>query len=136
MNPLSFVITNMTNMQQNMNPPHFYIPKNIKYEKNAEYSILLPGLGAAPRPGVRYKKYAKYAEYAKYTKYDILLMYGFYGFLRVELTALPLLLCAGLCNSDAVDMFGLLTAYRVVLFSSGNALHAVPLSALLRLCWS
>jgi hypothetical protein len=35
-----------------------------------------------------------------------------------------------------VDMFGLLTAYRFVLFSSGNALQAVPRRASLRLCWS
>ncbi len=56
---------------------------------------------------------------------------------RVLLTAPPLVLCAGLRSSDAVDMFGLLTAYRFVLFSSSsNALHAVPRRASLRLCRS
>jgi hypothetical protein len=52
------------------------------------------------------------------------------------LTAPPLVLCAGLRSSDAVDMFGLLTAYRFVLFSSSNALHAVPRRASLYLCRS
>ena len=49
----------------NMNTPYFYIPKNIKYEKNAEYDNHPPGLGAAPRPGVGTKTYAKYAKYAE-----------------------------------------------------------------------
>jgi hypothetical protein len=52
----------------NMNTPYFYIPKNIKYEKNAEYDNHPPGLGAAPRPGVGAKKYDKYAKYAKYAE--------------------------------------------------------------------
>jgi hypothetical protein len=36
--PPCFNITNITNMQinmQNMNPPHFHMQKNIKYEKYA-----------------------------------------------------------------------------------------------------
>jgi hypothetical protein len=36
----------------NMNTPYFYIPKNIKYEKNAEYDNHPPGVTAAVRPGV------------------------------------------------------------------------------------
>ncbi len=48
----------------NMNTPYFYIPKNIKYEKNAEYDNHPPGLPAAVRPGVGTKKYDKYAKYA------------------------------------------------------------------------
>ena len=48
----------------------------------------------------------------------------------------PLVLCAGLCSSGAVDMFCLLTAYRFVLFSSSNTLHAVLRRASLRLCCS
>ncbi len=51
-----------------MNTPYFYIPKNNKYEKNAEYAIHPPGLTAAVSPGVGKKnmtntmKYTKYAE--------------------------------------------------------------------------
>ncbi len=39
--------------------PYFNIPKNIKYEKNAEYDIHPPGLPAAGRPGAGTKKYDK-----------------------------------------------------------------------------
>ncbi len=46
----------------NIDTPYFYIPKNIRYEKNAEYDIHPPGLTAAVRPGVGTNKYAKYAE--------------------------------------------------------------------------
>ncbi len=52
----------------NIDTPYFYIPKNIKYEKNAEYDNHPPGLGAAPRPGVGKNIYAKYAKYAKYAE--------------------------------------------------------------------
>ncbi len=52
----------------NMNTPYFYIPKNIKYEKNAEYDNHPPGVTAAVRPGVGTKKYDKYAKYAKYAE--------------------------------------------------------------------
>ena len=51
-----------------MNPPHFYIPKNIKYVKNAEYDIPPPGLPAAGRPGLGTKKYDRYAKYAIYAE--------------------------------------------------------------------
>ena len=46
----------------NMNTPYFYMQKNIKYGKNAEYYIPPPGLPAAGRPGGVKKKYAKYAK--------------------------------------------------------------------------
>jgi hypothetical protein len=52
----------------NIDTPYFYIPKNIKYEKNAEYDIHPPGLTAAVRPGVGTKQYAKYAKYAEYAE--------------------------------------------------------------------
>jgi hypothetical protein len=44
------------------------------------------------------------------------------------LLALPLVLQTGLRSSDAVDLFGLLTAYKLVLFVSDKAQHAVPRS--------
>ncbi len=43
----------------NINTSYFYIPKNIKYEKNAEYDNRPPGLGAAPGPGVGTKQICK-----------------------------------------------------------------------------
>ncbi len=55
--PPCFNITNMSNMQinmQTMNPPYLHMQIYI-YEKNAEYYIFTPGLPAAVRPGVKKK---------------------------------------------------------------------------------
>ncbi len=52
----------------NMNTPYFYMQKNIKYGKNAEYDNHPPGLIAAVRPGGMKKKYDKNAKYAKYAE--------------------------------------------------------------------
>jgi hypothetical protein len=46
--------------------------KNRKYEKNAEYCIFTPGLGAAPRQGVENKNMQNTVKYAKYAEYRIL----------------------------------------------------------------
>jgi len=43
---------------------------------------------------------------------------------------------AGLRSNAAVDMFGRGAAVTIILFSSGNAQHAVPRNCLLRRCWS
>ena len=43
---------------------------------------------------------------------------------------------AGLRSNAAVDMFGRGAAVTFILFSSGNAQHAVPRNTLLRRCWS
>jgi hypothetical protein len=43
---------------------------------------------------------------------------------------------AGLRSNAAVDMFGRGAAVTIILFSSGNAQHAVPRNSLLRRCWS
>jgi len=43
---------------------------------------------------------------------------------------------AGLRSNAAVDMFGRGAAVTFILFSSGNAQHAVPRNSLLRRCWS
>ncbi len=52
----------------NMNTPYFFIPKNIKYEKNAEYYNHPPEVTTAVRPGVGTKKYDKYEKYEKYAE--------------------------------------------------------------------
>jgi hypothetical protein len=115
--------------------PYFHMQKNIKYEKNAEYDNHPPGLTAAVSPGVG-KKNMTNMQNMQNMQNNNFCKGMFCDFSRVLFTALPLVLCAGLRSRDAVDMFGLLTAYRFVLFSSSNALHAVPRRASLRLCCS
>ena len=77
-----FYITNITNMQaicnkytQLLHPPYFYIPKNIKYEKNAEYDVHPPGLPAAVRPGVGKKNMTNTQKYTKYAEFHVLERY-------------------------------------------------------------
>ena len=59
----------------NIDTPYFYIPKNIKYEKNAEYDVHPPGLPAAVRPGVRKKNMTNTQKYTKYAEFHVLERY-------------------------------------------------------------
>ncbi len=60
--------------------PYFYIPKKIKYEKNAEYDIHPPGLTTAVRPGVEKQYMTNTQKYTKYAEFYVLERYVFVTF--------------------------------------------------------
>ncbi len=118
---------------QNIHPPPFYIT-NITNMQGICNKYTPPFLYSKAECGD--KKHMLNMLICKICRITTSVKVCFCDFSRILLTAPPLVLCAGLRNSDAVDMIGLLTAYRFDLFSSGNALHAVQRRPSLRLCYS